>query len=668
MGIIEILLHTSWVVSLLAIVALFIASSRLQAFITGVAVTTLSVAGIWLAMLALQGQVVDVKLNAGLFFGPVSCKIDALSAWFLVVVSLLSLLAWVYGNGYLKSLSLSPGRMRFHWIVYILLVLSMQWVCVIQNGFVFLLVWEVMSLSSMLLAVSDLENSKAVKAAIHYLVQMHISGMLLAVGFIWVYFQTGSFEFDALATFFSMPDNIWVFVLFAVGFGLKAEFVPLHGKVPNIYPFAFPHVAVLMSGAMVKLGIYGIVRISTYLQADWLLLGEIILTVSILSALYGALFSAVHRDFKRMLAYCTIENVGVIGIGIGMGMIGKGTGSQLLFYLGFGGALLHVLNHALYKSLLFMSGGAVSLQSGVSNMDHLGGVIKKMPHSAFLFLMGAIAVCGIPPLNGFVSEFIIYSGLIEGMHSDNLSQLSLLILCFGGLSIVGGISLLAFTKNYGVAFLGTCRDDNNNQLKEVSWTMLLPQYLIVVIMLVIAFIPSFFIDIANDVVLKSFNNHQNIGIEGMNAYSSLLTNVSLGFGIFMAVILLVWWLRQRSVSAQSVDVQPTWGCAYQKPSSRIQYTGKSFSKPLGKIFNFWLIEKKSYLELEKGEVFPAQRKYSTHYADFFEIHIVDRVTQFLVRGVDYLKFIQNGHIQSYVLYGIVFILAIFALTLFEIIQ
>lgn len=664
----ELILNASWVVTLIGLIAILLLSARYQIVALIVVVSANALMFGFVAWQALCGEVLTDVLFTSSFMGDISVRVDALSAWFLFIISVLSIVSLWYGAQYLKAERLTVQQRRFHWILFIILLLSMYWVTLLQNAFAFLLVWEVMSLSSVLLVISKPDNIKALKATIHYLVQMHLSGVLLTAGFLWVYYLTGSFSFDALAQVLSRPGALWVVLVLALGFALKAEFVPFHGKVPNVYPFVYPHVAVLMSGAMVKLGIYGIIRIISYIQSDWLLVGEIILTVSVISAVYGALMSAVHRDLRRLLAYCTIENVGVIGIGIGVGLIGKGCNMPLLYLLGFGGALLHVLNHALYKSLLFMAGGSVTQQTGTSNMDHLGGLAKQMPHTSLMFLIGALAVCGLPPLNGFVSEFIIYSGLVNGLNGSDLAQISLFVLCLGGLAFVGGITLLTFTKSYSVMFLGFNRQSQSVDCHEVSLMLLIPQYLIVAAMFLVAVAPNWVIEKVNVVVSQVFTMPEAISSGNEVGAFDFITTMSRFSFLFVGIVLIIWWLRSRTTASKPVSNQPTWGCAWQEPTSKLQYSGKSFSKPLGKIFNFLIIEKKCYTEIDKAEVFPANRKYLTHYADFFETHVVDRVTAFLLRMTDYLKFIQNGHIQSYVLYGIVFILAIFALTVFNLIQ
>jgi formate hydrogenlyase subunit 3/multisubunit Na+/H+ antiporter MnhD subunit len=435
--------------------------------------------------------------------------------------------------------------------------------------------------------------------------------------------------------------------------------------LPHAHPAAPAHVSGIMSGVIVKLGIYGILRMITFLKSDYILLGEIVLTISILSGLYGIINSAVHRDFKRMLAYCTIENIGIIGIGIGIGLMGIGNNSPLMYYLGFGGALLHVLNHSLFKSLLFYSAGSIYQQTHTQNMENLGGLIKSMPKTAVLFLVGAVAIGGLPPLNGFVSEFVIYSGLIEGFHTNNISQIILFVLSLAGLSIIGGLSVLTFTKAFGTIFLGQPRTTLHHQPKEVSPLMLVPQYFIIGMMLSVAFLPQLYMKIIGN-MLSVFNPMQP-DVSLIAGIVNTSASISLYSLLLTGIIAAVWVLRSIVMKNRAERVDATWGCGYVAPNNRQQYTAKSFSKPLGKIFNMLLIEKKQFAELEKGEIFPVKKSYISHYQDFFEHNLIKPVTERLVYSANYFSFVQNGRIQSYVLYGIVFILAMFILTVFNIV-
>lgn len=662
------LLNISLIFTFAAIFVLTISPQKYKSFIVSSTVVINVIITSLIAFFAIRGNTIDLLLNAGSFWGDIPIRIDGLSAWFILIVNFTSLTGVFYGNGYLKAYSSANSKITLHYIWYILFHLSMVWVTIIQHSLVFLIAWEVMSLSSMLLVIFDQHKPTTLKAGINYLVQMHISVMFLTIGFIWVYFQTGSFSFDAIQVFFGSNSNIWLFLIFFIGFGIKAGFIPLHTWLPHAHPAAPSHVSGVMSGVIVKLGIYGIFRIITFLKTDFILLGEMVISISVLTGIYGILNAAVHRDFKRMLAYCTIENIGIIGIGIGLGLMGIGNGSPILYYLGFGGALLHVLNHSLFKSLLFYSVGSVFQQTHTRDMEKLGGLIKVMPKTATLFLIGAIAIGGIPPFNGFVSEFILYSGLLEGLKSNSLTQISLLVLTLAGLSIVGGLSILTFTKAFGTIFLGNQRQELNHKPKEVSQSMLWPQYLIVVVMLSVAFFPKIYLNTIGRVLENMGTNMVFVGSARLADYSNSIANINGYSLLFVAIIAISWLGRAIVLKNKSQKIQPTWGCAYVAPDSKMQYTGKSYSKSLGKIFNFILIEKKNYKELKAGETFPKGRKHTSQYFDFFEYRFINNIVHRLVYAVNYFKFIQNGKVQSYVLYGIVFMLAIFVLTVLDILK
>lgn len=619
----------------------------------------------WLAFKAIICQPIVLTLFAGSFAGDILIQIDGLSAWFLLLVDFTVLTGFFYGSGYLQSYGLSAPRAKLHWILLIFFHLSMLLVCMVQHGFAFLLVWEIMSLTSMLLVLFDHEDPVSYRAALNYFVQMHIGVTFLTVGFIWAYHQTGSFSFEAFPAFFSSHRNIWIFLLFFAGFGIKAGFVPFHSWLPHAHPAAPAHVSGIMSGVIVKLGIYGIFRMITFLKSDILLIGEIVLTVSVLSGLYGILNAAVHRDYKRMLAYCTIENIGIIGAGMGIGLIGMGTDSSLLFYLGFGGSLLHVLNHSLFKSLLFYSAGSVYQQSHTRNMESLGGLIRTMPQTAVIFLIGALAIGGLPPFNGFISEFLIYLGLIEGVHSQSISLMLLFVLSLAGLSLIGGLSVLTFTKAFGTIFLGQPRKLLHSQPKEVSYWMLIPQYCIIIVMMSIAFFPSYYMNAIGKIVASIHPNGADARI--LDTIVSSSARISLYSFILVGTAFIIWLIRSSALRGREVRTGSTWGCGYVAPDSRQQYTGKSYSKPLGKIFNALLIERKQFEEIGKGEIFPEKRFYVSHYLDFFEHHLIKPITGILINTSNYFRFIQNGRIQSYVLYGILFIIVVLILSVFNVV-
>jgi len=660
------MVYVSWIVTLLVIFVLFFLPSTYKAYFAALAVVINSLITSWVALPALGGQTVELTVFAGTFMGDVAARIDALSAWFIIIINFTSITGVFYGIGYLEAYENTKTKLTLHWALFVMFHLSMVWVCLLQNGFAFLLAWEVMSLTSMLLVIFDHHKTTTLKAGINYLVQMHISVVFLTIGFLWVYSSTGSFSFEAMRSFFQSNNNIWLFLVFFVGFGLKAGFIPLHSWLPHAHPAAPSHISGVMSGVIVKLGIYGIFRIISYLNSNFILLGEIVLSLSVLTGVYGILNASVHRDFKRMLAYCTIENIGIIGIGIGIGLIGIGNNSPVMYFLGFGGALLHVLSHSLFKSLLFYSAGSVYQQTHTRNMEKLGGLIKTMPKTAVTFLIGAIAIGGIPPFNGFVSEFIIYSGLIEGIHSNNLSQILLFVLSLAGMSIIGGLSVHTFTKAFGTIFLGQQRTELKHKPHEVSGLMLVPQYFIIAIMLSVAFAPQFYIGIVGNAL--SAMNFSITDTTITATYAGTLSTISLYSFLLVGIAAAIWILRANVLKHRAQHINATWGCGYAAPTSRLQYTGKSFSKPLGKIFNYFLIESKHFEELKPNEIFPEKRDYYSHYHDFFERKLIDPIISRLNFSANYFSFIQNGRVQSYVLYGIVFILAIFILTVFNLVS
>jgi len=661
------LLNVSWVVTLILIVFICLAPSRYKGYLAAFTVIINAAATSWFAFPALIGNAIETSFYAGNILGDVLIRIDSLSAWFILIINFTCLTGVFYGIGYLKEYSNTKSKLALHWTLFVIFQLSMLWVCMFQHGFAFLITWEIMSLSSMLLVIFDYHNPKTLKAGMNYLVQMHLSMVFLTIGFIWVYSQTGSFGFDAFNIFFTNNGNVWLFLIFFIGFGLKAGFIPLHSWLPHAHPAAPSHVSGVMSGVIVKLGIYGIIRVITYLKFDYLILGEIVLTVSVLTGLYGILNAAAHRDFKKMLAYCTIENIGIIGIGIGIGLIGLGNNSPMMYYLGFGGALLHVLNHSLFKSLLFYSAGSVYQQTHTRDMEKLGGLIKHMPKTALMFLIGAIAIGGIPPFNGFVSEFIIYNGLIEGIKLNSLSQISLLVLSIAGLSIIGGLSIITFTKSFGTIFLGNERETKEHQPHEVSLIMLLPQYIIIALMLSVAFVPKLYMNMLSHLIQGMGTSVPSMIPVGFINFSYTLANISIYSAIFIGIILISYAIRVMITKNKVKEKQTTWGCGYTVPNSRMQYTGKSFTKPLGKIFNFVLIENKQYCELKNTETFPKKRKYVSYYLDFFEERIIGPIIRRLVYTANYFTFFQNGRMQSYVLYGIIVIVVVFILTVLNVI-
>jgi hydrogenase-4 component B len=619
------------------------------------------------AVNALTGNNIDVTVFNNSVFGKITLHIDRLSSWFILIINLTCINGAFYGIGYMRSYKEQKANLSMHWILFLLFQSSMLWVCMVQNGLAFLVVWELMSLSSFLLVIFEHQNKTTLKAGINYLVQMHIGVLFLTAAFIRVYFSGGSFEFSAIEKFFSQYSNTWLFFLFFIGFGIKAGFIPLHSWLPQAHPAAPSHISGVMSGVIVKLGIYGIFRIAFMLTQDYIFIGEIVIIISIMTGLYGILNAAMHRDYKKMLAYCTIENIGIIGIGIGLGLIGIGTGNALLIILGFTSALLHTLNHSLFKSLLFFNAGSVYQQTHTRDMEKLGGLIRNMPQTATLFLIGGMAIGGLPPFNGFVSEFLLYSGLLAGIKSIGISYITLMVSSLAALAVIGGISMLTFTKSFGIIFLGAPRTELSHHPKEVSLGMRFPQYFILAIMLSIGLFPQFYFSITQKIITgfmpSAISLNDVLPASILNSVSAVGKFAMLLIGLILLVYFLrIWFTKKLSVAKVS-----TWGCGYIAPSTTMQYTGKSYSKSLSKLLNFVVLEKKKYKEIQSNEIFPAERKHSSHYNDFFVTKIFDAIVSRLLYSLNYFQFIQNGKIQLYILYGIFFIVLVFLGTIFKII-
>ncbi|MEO8415910.1 MAG: proton-conducting transporter membrane subunit [Ginsengibacter sp.] len=617
------------------------------------------------ALKALRGNPVTIFISDTIVFGNISLYIDRLSAWFVLIINVTCINGAFYGIGYMKQYDQQRTNLSMHWIMFLLFQSSMLWVCMLQNGLAFLIVWELMSISSFVLVIFEHQKKATLKAGINYLVQMHIGVLFLSASFIWVYYAEGSFEFLAIEKYFSSHPNPWLFVLFFVGFGIKAGFIPLHTWLPQAHPAAPSHISGVMSGVIVKLGIYGIFRIIFFLKRDYTFIGEMIIVLSVLTGLSGILNAAVHRDFKKMLAYCTIENIGIIGIGLGIGLMGIGTGNAIMIILGFGGALLHTLNHSLFKSLLFFSAGSVYQQTHTRDMEKLGGLIRDMPQTAILFLAGGMAIGGLPPFNGFVSEFLIYSGILIGIKSISILYISLMIFTLAGLALIGGISMLTFAKSFGTIFLGNPRTHLNQQPQEVSFGMRLPQYFILLIMLSIGLFPQFYFSVVNEIVLQAVPVASSAG----NLIPSSLLNSISAIGkysmLFILLLVLIYAIRKSVSRKRPVATGLTWGCGYAAPTTQMQYTGKSFAKSLGKLLNFIILEKKKYKEISAEEIFPSARKHSSHYNDFFVTKVFNGIVDRLLYSMNYFQFIQNGKIQMYILYGVFFIVLVFLGTIFK---
>jgi hydrogenase-4 component B len=604
----------------------------------------------------------SIALGVTSWSGELFFLIDPLSSFFILVINLISFSGMLYAGGYLNpylhkksSVSISLHLFSFLWLhIAMLLVASFQ------DGLAFLLGWELMSLFSFVLVIFEGEKENTLKTGINYLLQMHLGFALIMFGFLVLQHKTGSMNFAALKVYFSQFSNTGLFLLFFTGFGIKAGFIPLHTWLPKAHPAAPSHVSGVMSGVMIKMGIYGILRIVTHVQQDLASIGSIVLIVSIISGVLGVVFAIMQHDLKRLLAYHSIENIGIIGMGIGLAILGAATNDPRLTALGMAGALLHVLNHALFKSLLFFSAGNVYYAARTVNMDHLGGVAKSMRITSILFLIGALAISGIPPFNGFISEFLLYSSLTQSLTTAGFTMSLAGLTAFISLVLIGGLCVFCFTKAFGLTFLGTRRSEKPEPVTEVPKPMLIPSLLLAAGIVCIGFFGSWF-TLSLIPVLDTFGS-LNADVSALQTTSPLLKDIGLVNVALVVVLVTLLALRKWQQKAATVARAATWGCGYSAADYRHQYTPTSFADSLRQMVGLFVSSHNPYTSFDQQEIFPAPRKFRMESYDRIEKSFITKLLKLLVAYLPKTGFTQTGVINHYLIYPLAFLIIIGLLT------
>ncbi|MBP7497858.1 MAG: hypothetical protein KA792_09360 [Bacteroidales bacterium] len=642
---------------LAVLIILFVASKAKEIITIAITVFNSVLSGI-LSISALAGIKQYFIFPGSLITGEIPFVIDGLSAWFIIVINLTFITGVIYGFYYLKAYKDEKANLSLHWISYILAHSALISLCGIQNSLAFLIAWEIMAISSFLLVIFEYKKVDTIKAGINMLIQSHIGVVFLTLGFIWVAFNTNSYSFDSITTFIQGRGELTGIILFLIlfiGFSTKAGFIPFHSWLPYAHPAAPSHISGVMSGVIIKIGIYGILRMILLIKTDYIMIGSIILAVSVLSALYGVMLAIIQHNLKRLLAYHSIENIGIIGIGIGLGTIGLGTGNNVLISLGFAGALLHILNHSLFKSLLFYAAGNVYQATHTLNIEKLGGIIKRMPHTAMLFLIAALAICGLPPFNGFISEFLIYSAMFKGLNPSSFGFLFTLIFTIFGLVLVGGLALMCFTKAFGTVFLGSPREQLENQTAEAHKVMLFPMYLIAGIILIIGIFPGIFFQILNNPLNLFYKiSNPTLSLTHISLPAPQLSSIGLASAGFILLSGLIYFIKKRFTAGQAKIMSETWGCGYVGQNDKMQYTGSSFIRTFRKLTEPLLLVHKNKKEV-KG-IFPNEAGHSTHPYDKLEKWLIDKPLAAFYRFFNHFAFIQNGKLQSYIIYGVIFLI------------
>jgi hydrogenase-4 component B len=576
--------------------------------------------------------------------GHLSLRLDGLAAVFLLPAFLISGVGSLYGLGYFSHHHhpQTAGRLRL-W--YGILAASITLLPTCRNAVLFLVAWELMALTSFLLILTEQDKEETRRAAFVYLTSTHVATLALYAFFILLDGGQQTFDFPAIGTIEAVsPVATALFLLGLFGFGFKAGIMPLHIWLPGAHAAAPSHVSAVMSGVVIKMGIYGLVRMTSFFHHIPPWWGWTVLVLGVVSGVMGVVFAIAQHDIKRLLAYHSVENIGIILIGLGVALLGRAFEQPTLVVLGLAGALLHVVNHGLFKSLLFLSAGSVIEATGTRQIDSYGGLMKQMPVTGLCFLGGAVAICGLPPLNGFVSEWLIYLGLLhtqgEGLHS----AVSMAVVVAPLLALIGALAVACFVKVVGVTFLGEPRRAWPQKICESPRTMTVAMLVLLGCCVLIGVVPLTVVPVLG-AALQAW---------GAVARAADFPGALAPFGWISLVAVLVliligglafWQWKMVALAGRSA----TWGCGYQRPTSRMQYTAASFAEMLTGLFSWGL-----WTDL-KGKLafgfFPEASRFADHTPDV----VLDRLLLPACRGFCFLafkirSFLQHGIIGVYLLY------------------
>jgi hydrogenase-4 component B len=568
-------------------------------------------------------------------------------------IFLISLLGNIYGLGYWRQTEhLENGRrLRFF---YGTLTAGMALVVIARNGLLFLFGWEIMAVSAFFLIATEDDKREVRDASWIYLVATHVGTLCLFALFALLRKASGSYTLAPRA-----PDSLSPqlqtsgFILAFIGFGLKAGIMPLHVWLPSAHANAPSHVSAIMSGVLIKMGIYGLVRVTSLLPTPPLEWGTGVLGLGVISGVLGVAYAVGQHDLKRLLAYHSIENIGIIVMGLGLAMIGRSLGRADWVLLGLSGGLLHVWNHALFKALLFLSAGSVIHATHTREIDHLGGLAKMMPRTAILFLIGAVAICGLPPLNGFVSEFLIYVGLFSTLGDGNGWSFAAVAFAAPALALIGALAVACFVKVYGTVFLGTARSEHAGHALESPPSMIGPMAVLATC--------CFFVGMAPLVLAPILNAAVRAWAPELDYGTGLAALVPLDWISRMGVLLvgglllggIVHWLRLRQ---SVVEKAGTWGCGYAAPTPRMQYTSSSFAEMLVGLFG-WALRPHTH-KPEKLPLFPGKTDFRSEVSDVVLEYAVLPTIRFGNWLFTWFRVFQQGSIQTYLLYIFIALIAL----------
>ncbi|MCX7745479.1 MAG: hydrogenase 4 subunit B [Clostridia bacterium] len=593
-------------------------------------------------------------------------QLDKLSAFFVLTLSVLVFCVSLYSIGYLSHYYGKRNVGLFHFL-YNTFILSMALVITSGNMIFFLVAWELMSLTSYFLVVFESENAEARKSGNFYLVMTHAATAFLIIAFVLIYTWTGSLDMETAVHNLSIPLKNILFLCFVIGFGTKAGMIPLHIWLPAAHPAAPSNVSALMSGFMIKTAIYGFIRfVMDMLGAESTWWGISLLSIGALTAVLGVAYALMEQNLKRLLAYSSIENIGIILMGLGLSSWALASKNPALASLAMLGTLLHLFNHSLFKGLLFLGAGAVHYSTHTKNMEQLGGLIKRMPYTAFFFLIGSLSICALPPFNGFIGEWITYQALFINLGLSPSGLKIIVLLAVAALAMAGAFALACFVKAFGISFLALPRSIEAETAKEVPLPMVLGMGLLSLLCIVLGIFPSLLTGLIDKVSMSILGStaalkgsssflYYHVSIEG-NSVSPLF--ILMGGILIIAFVFVFVKFLGKGVKERKYG---TWDCGFTALNSRMQYSSTGFSKPIRIVFRA-LFRPTRDLHLEEGPspYYPKTLKYQVSTEPIFEKYLYRPVIDKFFNFAKKLRLtIQTGSVHIYLTYIFVTIVLLF---------
>jgi hydrogenase-4 component B len=608
-------LQMACVAGLLGLAVLAILLSRSRIATTAIYGATLVVSLIALVgsirwLLGGAGNATGLTLPIGLPWLGAHFRLDALASFFLVVVNLGGASASLYGLGYGRH-EHAPHRVLPFFPAFLA---GMNLVVLADDAFSYLLCWEFMSLASWALVMAHHREAGNAKAGYIYLVMASFGTLALLLAFGLLAGPAGDYGFAAIRAAHHTPYVMaLVLILMLLGAGSKAGLVPLHVWLPLAHPAAPSHVSALMSGVMTKVAIYGFVRVVFDLlgQPTWPA-SAIVLFLGGITAVMGILYAMMEKDLKRLLAYSTIENIGVIFASLGLAMAFQANGQKLAAALAFTAALFHVLNHSFFKSLLFFGAGAVLTSTGERDMEKLGGLIHRMPLTSFVVLVGCVAISALPPFNGFVSEWLMFQAVLQ---SPELPQwaLKIMVPAVGALlALAAALAAACFVKAYGVAFLGRPRSTSAETAHDVDRFSLAAMFVLAALCLLAGILPGFVIDALSPITIEILGSRMPIQAhepwlsiapiaESRSSYNGLLVMVFITITASLAVFFI------HRFASHAIRRGPAWGCGFSDATPAAQYSGGSFAQPIRRVFGTIVFHARDRVDMPApGDTRPAR--------------------------------------------------------------